>query len=186
MEYSLFERRLIAIDRLKRRKAFSDRQLDIVDSVLAWHKRQGDISTKQDKLLSQIIKAAKKGPAKKNRECMYYLYAITDSREVKLGVSTNVKARLKSLSTGSAKTLKVIWSIPVGVNRTTAFRYERRLHKLCKKYRLKGEWFDMACVMKVYKFEARGLDSKGYPIERPAQINANLDNELLDSIPANF
>lgn len=181
--YSLFEQRLISIDKLKKRNLFNDRQLEIVNSIVRWEKINGKISKKQDELLLRIIRTAKKGPAKKKRNCMYHLYAITDSREVKLGISTSVKSRLKSLSTGSAKKLEIIWTLPVGVNRTAAYKHEKKLHRLCKKHRLNGEWFDMGCVLKVYKFEAKGLDEKGHPIQDMDKVNEDLDDELLAQQP---
>lgn len=183
-EYSQFEQRLISVTKLKSRNAFNDRQLEIVDSIISWERLNGKISKKQDELLLRIIKTARKGPAKKKRECMYYLYAITDSREVKLGISTSVKSRLKALSTGSSKTLKIVWELPAGVNRHKAYKYERKLHRLCKKDRLNGEWFKMDCLLKVYQFELKDLDSKGSVIQKiSSKENECLDDELLASSP---
>jgi len=183
-EYSQFEQRLISITKLKSRNAFNDRQIEIVDSIISWERLNGKISKKQDELLLRVIRTAKKGPAKKKRECMYYLYAITDSREVKLGISTSVKSRLKQLSTGSSRPIEVVWTIPAGVNRYKAYKYEKKLHRLCKKYRLNGEWFQMFCLLKVYKFEINDLDSKGNLIKKiSSKENERLDCELLANSP---
>jgi hypothetical protein len=54
----------------------------------------------------------------------------------KIGTTSNLRARLRVLQTGSPVRLQVLWSCPGGR------RLEAWLHEIYKHWRLEGEWFD--------------------------------------------
>jgi hypothetical protein len=63
------------------------------------------------------------------------IYFATDGDAIKIGRSQNVQARIKSLSTGNAKPLRLVASVPGGA------RHEAKVHADLADYRLNGEWF---------------------------------------------
>ncbi|SHL74993.1 GIY-YIG nuclease family protein [Streptomyces yunnanensis] len=65
-----------------------------------------------------------------------YLVGSTLTRPVKIGVATNVKARLDELRVGSPLPLHLIWKARGGR------ALERTLHEYFSPYRIHGEWFD--------------------------------------------
>lgn len=56
---------------------------------------------------------------------------------VKIGTSTDPKARLRQLQPGSPFPLSILWSVPGGIT------LERHLHDRLTAYRAHGEWFDI-------------------------------------------
>lgn len=129
-------------------KPGSDRET--AASLLAWYLKNHFLTDKQQMLAKSIIYKNKKTSAEKPKK--YHLYAIGDGESVKLGVSTNVGKRLNSMQTGHPKQLKVLWKFFVGRERVPAFNAEKKLHRYCKKYALRGEWFKSGCMTLVEQF----------------------------------
>lgn len=67
-----------------------------------------------------------------------WVYAITDQRgqAVKIGITRDLKTRLRTLQTGYPYRLAVVWSV------TAPAALEEHLHHTFRKRRLMGEWFD--------------------------------------------
>ena len=63
-----------------------------------------------------------------------YVYAITDSINIKIGVARHPYKRLKELSTGNAAKLQLLGFFSGG------FELERQLHHRFRKVRENGEW----------------------------------------------
>ena len=102
-EYSQFEKLLIKGDKLKKQRLFTERQLEIINSILSWERSNGYITGKQLNLLETLIRRAKDKEKPKQEERLY-LYAIGDGINVKLGLSNNPEKRRKTLSTLSSTT----------------------------------------------------------------------------------
>lgn len=68
-----------------------------------------------------------------------YIYIITDGEHYKIGKTNNIKQRLKSLSTGSPKTLSIVDMF--NVDKEYIGYVESKLHDKFKKYNINGEWF---------------------------------------------
>ena len=119
-------------------------------------------SHKQKQLALKLInenKVLAAATRKKKVEAKYWLYAITDGQDVKLGFSSNVQNRLKALQTSQAPNLKVLWKFYTGRGRLTAMNAEKCLHRHCKKYRISGEWFSLDCMelVEAFKPKKKGL-----------------------------
>lgn len=73
-----------------------------------------------------------------------YVYFMKAGNVVKIGFTTNPRARLHSLQTGCADPA-IIVKIVEGTRRK-----ERYFHKRFEIYRLKGEWFDLRGMLAKY------------------------------------
>lgn len=118
-------------------KPSSDRES--AQSLLSWYLSNHFLTDKQQMYAKSLI--ARNRAKKSEKPKKYHLYAIGDGECVKLGVSTDVGKRLNSMQTGHPKKLKVLWKFFVGRERAPAFKAEKKLHKYCKKFKLRGEWF---------------------------------------------
>ncbi|MFI8792665.1 GIY-YIG nuclease family protein [Streptomyces sp. NPDC055105] len=70
------------------------------------------------------------------RDDVVYVIGQTGSPVVKIGVTKNLRSRLKGIQTGSPVRLEVLWSQPAG------YELEAALHAHFSAKRLEGEWFD--------------------------------------------
>ena len=84
-----------------------------------------------------------------------HVYFLRAGNVVKIGHSTNLRSRFKSLKTGIAEDARVVKALPGGRNR------EREFHKRFAEYRLRGEWFDLRGAL------ARYLEMCIHAIELP-------------------
>lgn len=66
---------------------------------------------------------------------LVYFLRMGEDGPVKIGISSDVKKRVKTLQTAIPYELKLLGAIPGGA------RAEAFLHQLFDSYRLKGEWF---------------------------------------------
>ena len=131
--------------------AGEDYKAEKARSLLNYYFRHGQLSVKQRVFASRLIGSSPK-PKKTEKKTDYFLYAIDDGLNVKLGYSANPGKRLKDLQTGAASTLKVVWKYKVGDARPIAAKAEKKLHRLCSKHRKRGEWFDRDCMELVKGF----------------------------------
>lgn len=88
------------------------------------------------------------------------IYIVTNlgSFKSKIGISSNPKARLRNMQTGSPEVLYLVYqSRPV--SRSMAAEAERMVHAHLAEWRLHGEWFDLPddlCVEPIEKALAGG------------------------------
>ena len=132
--------------------AGEDYKAEKARSLLNYYFRHGRLSVKQRVFASKLIGGSPK-TKKAEKKTDYFLYAIDDGLNVKLGYSANPRKRLKELQTGAASTLRVVWRYKVGDARSIAAKAERKLHRLCRKHRKRGEWFDRDCMELVKGFQ---------------------------------
>lgn len=70
-----------------------------------------------------------------------YIYVIGTHEKQKIGFSSNVGRRLRSLQTGNSDTLKIHHSVEVPAEQ--ARFVEKTIHHEYNYLRIKGEWFTM-------------------------------------------
>lgn len=87
-----------------------------------------------------------------------HVYFLRSGNVVKIGFSTNLRERQKSLRTARPEP-SFICKVVKGSPAT-----ERALHKRFAQYRLAGEWFDLRGDL------ARHLEQHIYPIDLPVRI----------------
>jgi predicted GIY-YIG superfamily endonuclease len=76
-----------------------------------------------------------------------FVYAIgSEEGPVKVGITTNLGSRLRSLQNGSATRLDLIW-VYTFWDREAAISHERSFHDVCAEHRLEGEWFDITAAI---------------------------------------
>jgi hypothetical protein len=83
---------------------------------------------------------------------------------VKVGITSNLGARLASLQTGSCEPLCIFFTAMLP-NKEAAARIERQFHDYFHDYRLRGEWFSM-------------------PPDRAMFMLGNLLSDVIDARPA--
>jgi hypothetical protein len=67
-----------------------------------------------------------------------YVIKVQNSKKYKIGITINIKKRLKPFSTGNPFNLKLLYFIE-----TLHYKsLEKHLHNVFKEYRIKGEWFN--------------------------------------------
>ena len=125
------------------RKVSSD-ELKTARSLLSYFINRHELTVKQVKLAKLLI--SRNSANKSRKPNKYYLYAISGGEHLKIGVSTNPDARVKDLQTSNPEILKVVWRYYVGNHKGRAYNFERKLHKVCKKFRVRGEWFNPECL----------------------------------------
>jgi hypothetical protein len=76
---------------------------------------------------------------KENRNKSSFLYFITDGEYTKIGVTRNIKTRLRSLQIGNARFLKCVYSVEL----ENFSKAENILHSQFQSKRVIGEWFNL-------------------------------------------
>jgi len=121
---------------------------ELAFSLLEAYTRRGALSHDQWYLLKELNQK----PSRKKVSETVYLYAMSAGHEIKLGVSSDPDRRQKDMQTGNAKDIELLWRLgPVG--RAEAFKLEKQLHRKCKRFNVRGEWFTQACMDTVLRFE---------------------------------
>lgn len=73
-----------------------------------------------------------------------FVYCIgSEDGPVKVGITTNLLSRLRSLQNGSATKLELIW-VYTAYHRQEALEMERAFFEVHADVRLEGEWFDIS------------------------------------------
>ena len=129
---------------------------EVANSLITWHFKRNGLSPSQWDYMDVIIKKCEAMDKPKQIEEKQYLYGISDGSMIKLGMSSNIKKRLTALQTSNPKTLRIKWEYYTGRSSKVARVLERKLHRRCKKYLARGEWFKIECFDLVKTF--RGQD----------------------------
>jgi len=117
-------------------------------SLIRWFQVNNYFTAAQRSLANSLTYVKKKPAVVKK----HYLYAISNGQEIKLGMSSNVNNRLKALQTSSPSELVVLWKYYIANTPADAIKIEKRLHRACKAYHIRGEWFTMDCIDTVNLF----------------------------------
>ena len=72
-----------------------------------------------------------------------YIYFISDGTYVKIGVATDIEKRLRALQIGNSNKLNVIKKI----YSDNVYDVEKALHETFKKYRIRGEWYNILSII---------------------------------------
>ena len=123
-----------------------DRQKAV--SLIKWYQINNYLTAAQKQLANKLTYVKKKPAVVKK----HYLYAISNGQQIKLGMSSNVKGRLKALQTSSPSELVILWSYYIANTPAEAIKIEKKLHRACKQFHIRGEWFGMECIGTVNKF----------------------------------
>lgn len=109
-----------------------------------------------------------------------FVYFIIAGGYVKIGKAVNPQARLKELQVGCPFAMHIYETIDCGTSKG-ALHHERHLHKMFKKQRMRGEWFQWNKAMRAYiahskrDMERDALLAAQYDAFQYAQYLAALD-----------
>ena len=129
-------------------KTTSEENKQKAKSLLKWFYANGYFTAAQQALAKSLTYVKKKPAVIKK----HYLYAISNGVDVKLGMSSNVDGRLKALQTSSPSELVTLWKYYISDTPAGAIKIEKMLHRACKEFHIRGEWFKMGCIDIVNKF----------------------------------
>lgn len=132
------------------RKGVNEEDRNKAVSLIKWFQINGYFTAAQISLAKKLTYVKK--PAKTAKPKKHYIYAISNGKQVKLGMSNNPETRLKSLQTSSPEALILVWKYYVANSSIEAAKIEKMLHRACKKHHIRGEWFDIACMDIVNSF----------------------------------
>jgi len=153
-------------------------------NLIGWHSEHGYLTQKQQGFARILLTRTKEKRTQKanHRGNEHYLYAISDGVAIKLGFSRSPSKRLKDMQTGHPMKLQLLWMLGVGESPAKARKAERKLHRYCRKFRKRGEWFELACAPVVEKFEIREKEHRQRVKQDAAQKqidNENQEREIL-------
>ena len=83
----------------------------------------------------------------------YFLYAIAATNGIKLGYSKDIYNRKSNMQVGNADKLSLKMAIELSCNEADAKIAEKKLHRYCKEYHIRGEWYDIDCLPLVKRFK---------------------------------
>jgi len=145
---SYLEVTVINLDRFLMSADIKENEIEQVKSLIAWFKLNGYFTKAQMSLAKSLTYVNKKPAVVKK----HYLYAISNGQEIKLGMSSDINKRLKTLQTSSPSELVLLWKYYIANTPKEAINIERMLHRSCKEFHIRGEWFTMACIDTVNSF----------------------------------
>lgn len=99
----------------------------------------------------EILRTLNQKPSRKAIGRNVFLYAMSAGNEVKIGVSSKPESRKRDMQVGNANEIEILWSIGP-VPRKEALGLEKKLHRKCKRFSIRGEWFKSECMGTVRSF----------------------------------
>lgn len=127
--------------------------------LMGWYRERGELTAKQRafavNMIFEVRRRKQRATATKDRS--YWLYAIDDGVYIKIGHSSNPKGRLAQMQTGHPQKMELLWTASAGQVKALAEKAEKQLHRYCKKYRVRGEWFHRDCMTLVRQFSIKRM-----------------------------
>ncbi len=117
-------------------------------SLIKWYQLNNFFTAAQKQLANQLTYVKKKPAVVKK----HYLYAISNGDQIKLGMSSDVNKRLKTMQTASPAELVLLWKYYIANTPADAIKIEKMLHRACKQFHIRGEWFERECIDTVNSF----------------------------------
>lgn len=157
-------------------KSTSEEDKQKAKSLLKWFYANGFFTAAQQSLAKSLTYVKKKPAVAKK----HYLYAISNGEQVKLGMSGDVNKRLKALQTSSPSDLVVLWKYYIANTPADAIKIEKRLHRACKEFHVRGEWFSMGCIDIVNTFNPNKKHSAKWEFGKLISVDRNRKNGILN------
>ena len=101
------------------------------------------------------VRREKKLKVKPKEKRKYYLYAMVAGFNVKLGYTSCIKKRKAQIQTSCAEKVDCVWSYPCGSTEKEAKAFEKKMHRFCSKYKVRGEWFSNECLPLLVNFKPK-------------------------------
>ena len=78
----------------------------------------------------------------KKNQAPAFVYFVSDSEFIKIGVADNLKRRLKEIQMGNPRRCEIVAAFPCK-SKSAAHQAEGLLHSIYRDYRMNGEWFNI-------------------------------------------
>ena len=157
-------------------KSTSEDDKKKAQSLLKWFYANGSFTAAQQALAKSLTYVRKKPIVAKK----HYLYAISNGDQVKLGMSGDVNKRLKSMQTASPAELVLLWKYYIANTPADAMKIENMLHRACKQFHIRGEWFEKECIDVVNKFNPNKKHSAKWEYAKLISVDRNRKNGILN------
>lgn len=151
-------------------------------SLIKWFQINNFFTAAQKKLANQLTYVNKKPAVVKK----HYLYAISNGDQIKLGMSSDVNKRLKTMQTSSPAELVILWKYYIANAPAEALKIEKMLHRACKEFHIRGEWFDMACIDTVNSFNPNKKHSAKWEYAKLISVDRTRKNGILNFTVGNI
>lgn len=145
-------------------------------SLIKWFQINNFFTAAQKQLANQLTYVKKK-PAVVKR---HYLYAISNGDQIKLGMSADVNKRLKAMQTASPAELVLLWKYYIANTPADAIKIEKMLHRACKQFHIRGEWFERACIDTVNKFNPNKQHTAKWEYAKLVSVDRNRKDGILN------
>ena len=145
-------------------------------SLIKWFQINNFFTAAQKQLANQLTYVKKKPAVVKK----HYLYAISNGAQVKLGMSSDVNKRLKSMQTASPAELVLLWKYYIANTPADAIKIEKMLHRACKEFHIRGEWFDRTCIDTVNKFNPNKKHSARWEYAKLISVDRSRKSGILN------
>jgi len=122
---------------------------------------------------------------------MYHVYIIQHGRKgaFKIGIARNVEKRIVDLQIGTPVELRIIAKFDFG-SKKNAYRVEQKLHRIFRKYWIRGEWFSnkirLQWADEILRTDFEKQKAEYFDNEQRIDIEISLDIDLLASLPERF
>lgn len=157
-------------------KKTSDEDKQKAKSLIKWFYANGYFTAAQTSLANSLTYISKKPAVSKK----HYLYAISNGEQVKLGMSSDINKRLKALQTSSPSDLVLLWKYYIANTSKDAIKIEKTLHRACKEFRIRGEWFEMGCIDIVNLFNPNKQHTAKWEYAKLISVETRRKNGILN------
>lgn len=146
---------IISLDELAK-KSECEEDKEVARCLLARYLRDG-LTMRQWKLAMVITRRFEKEPGYQPYK-PYFCYIVKGGNHLKVGHAKNVDKRIKELQTGNPKPMELVATKSFKFL-SEARRMEKKIHRLCKKTRGIGEWFDFrGALSTIYRSDKIDLE----------------------------
>lgn len=136
------------------------------NSLKLWYLEHKSWTTKQWVYVKALCAKSRDRKKRAAASKKFQLYAISDGSAVKLGYSYDIKKRIKAMQTGHPQELACVWKYYVGRIESEAKQLEKKLHRYCRKRKIRGEWFDLECMVLVKRFGVMDNITREFEMEK--------------------
>jgi hypothetical protein len=163
--YTTDEQLAAKLDAATRTLPLDDKQKAV--SLTGWFAARGSFTEKQRGLGKAILARKRKALQKTKKEEPFWVYAMSDGANIKIGFSKNPRKRITDVQNGNPNQIKILhkWEV---VGRNNAKKLEKSLHKHYGKLRKKGEWFCGSIASDLASCKIDNLGNVEWPSIRPS------------------
>lgn len=167
---------IIKLQNLLLKKGTVAHDKERAQSLIRWYQANKFFTPAQRSLANSLTYVRKTKEVKKK----HYLYAISNGDQIKLGMSSDVNKRLKAMQTSSPAELVLLWKYYIANTPADAIKIEKMLHRACKQFHIRGEWFKRECIDTVNSFNPNKKHAAKWEYAKLVSVERSRKNGLLN------